>query len=266
MMVFGKLIAGAIGLLAGGIPGLLIGLIIGHAFDRGLSRTLGAGSPENLALIQARFFETTFRLLGYLAKADGRISQQEVDHTEAVIRQMGLGADQRQRAIDLFREGAAAEFDPAAAVSGFNEICGAHPLLRQTLLTSLIALALADGHQLQDAERAALQRVAGFMGVDPAQLARLLQMMQAQEQFHDQDREQSGGEDAIAAAYRALGVDADCDEKTLKRAYRKLMSQHHPDKLIAQGVPESMIRLATEKSQEIQSAYELVRRHRAHAN
>ena len=262
-MIFGKLIAGAIGLLAGGIPGLLIGIIIGHAFDRGLARTLGAGSPENLAVIQTRFFETTFRLLGYLAKADGRISQQEIDHTEAVIRQMGLTADQRQHAIALFREGAAPAFDPAVAVSGFNEVCGAHPLLRQTLLSSLIALALADGHQLQDAERSALQRVAGFMGFDAGQLAQLLQMMQAQEQFHYQGHVQSGGEGAIAAAYRALGVDADCDEQTLKRAYRKLMSQHHPDKLIARGVPESMIRLATEKSQEIQAAYDTVRRHRA---
>ena len=63
-------------------------------------------------------------------------------------------------------------------------------------------------------------------------------------------------------AYRALGVESTATDKEVKRAYRKLMSEHHPDKLIAKGVPEAMIKLATERTQEIQTAYELIRKSR----
>ncbi len=63
-------------------------------------------------------------------------------------------------------------------------------------------------------------------------------------------------------AYAALGVDSSVTDKELKRAYRKLMSENHPDKLIARGVPADMVKLATEKSQEIQAAYEMVRKSR----
>ena len=69
----------------------------------------------------------------------------------------------------------------------------------------------------------------------------------------------------LADAYLALGVSRDCDDRSLKRAYRRLMSEHHPDKLIAQGVPEDMVKLGTEKSQEIQAAYELIRKQRRQA-
>ena len=62
-MIFGKLIAGALGLIVGNIPGLLLGVFVGHAFDRGMARTAQFGSPEQIARIKKTFFETTFRLL-----------------------------------------------------------------------------------------------------------------------------------------------------------------------------------------------------------
>ena len=102
-MIFGKAIGGFIGLLVGGIPGLIVGVFVGHAFDRGLVQTLRFGSPENLEQIKASFFETTFLLAGHLAKADGQISRQEIDHTERLFVQMGLSSEQRQRAIELAR-------------------------------------------------------------------------------------------------------------------------------------------------------------------
>jgi DnaJ like chaperone protein len=51
-------------------------------------------------------------------------------------------------------------------------------------------------------------------------------------------------------------------DQEIKRAYRKLMSQYHPDKLIGQGLPEDMLEVATEQAKEIQVAYDLIKKHR----
>ncbi|MGJ8687769.1 MAG: DnaJ domain-containing protein, partial [Spongiibacteraceae bacterium] len=67
---------------------------------------------------------------------------------------------------------------------------------------------------------------------------------------------------ALQDAYKAIGVEETASDAELKKAYRRLMSEHHPDKLIAKGVPEDMIKMATEKSQEIQAAYEMIKKSR----
>ncbi|HEY7776753.1 MAG TPA: co-chaperone DjlA [Kineobactrum sp.] len=260
-MIFGKLIAGAIGLIAGGPIGLVVGIFLGHTFDRGLGRTLQAGSAENIGRIKQQFFETIFLLLGYMAKADGRISQQEIDHTEMIIRQMQLDSTQRQRAIDLFRQGASAEFELHSTVSAFVEIAGRQPQLRQTLLLFLISLALVD-HGIDPAEHQALGTIATLLGFNRLQLEQLLRMAQAQEQFHHRGAGQPDSPDRLQAAYAALGLTPAIGDRELKHAYRKLMSQNHPDKLIARGVPDDMVQVATEKSQEITAAYDLIRKHR----
>ena len=261
-MFYGKIVAGLIGLLVGGGFGLVIGVFVGHSFDKALMRTLSLGSPENIARIQASFFETSFLLLGHLAKADGRISKQEIDHTEQIIAQMGLDGEQRQRAIELFHAGAAATFQLESIISGFNQTCGTQKQLQQTLLLFLISLALADDHNIEQSELRALTRIATLMGFSPAQLQQLLRMAQAQEHFHGHSSARGAGATNLEDAYAALGVSEGVSDKDLKRAYRKLMSQNHPDKLIAQGVPEHMIKIATEKAQEIQSAYEMIRKQR----
>lgn len=261
-MFYGKLVAAALGLLVAGPIGLLIGLLLGHAFDRGLARTLEAGSPEQIALIQKAFFQTCFLLLGHVAKADGRVSETEVAHAEALFRQMGLDADQRREAIRLFKQGSSPGFDPEPVVSDFLEVCHGQRRLKQTLLMFMIAMALAD-HAMQPAERSVLGRLAVLLGFRESQLDQLLDMARAQEHFHGAD----GGAGVqpgtrIEDAYAALGVSPDVDDRQLKRAYRKLMSEHHPDKLIARGVPEDMLKVATERAQDIQGAYDMIRKSR----
>jgi len=260
-MFFGKIIGGLIGLAAASIPGLILGVFIGHVFDRALAKALHLGSPEDIERIKNNFFETTFLLLGYLAKVDGRIAKSEIDHTEQIIAQMGLGAEERQRAIDLFRRGAAEECNMEQVLAAFLQICGRQRQIQHTLLLFLISLAQAD-QGMAPAEHAALVRIAGFMGLGATQLELLLRMTRAQEHFQRGNDSTAQRTTSLDDAYTALGAERSISDRELKRAYRRLISENHPDKLIAKGVPEAMIKLATARAQEIHSAYDVIKKTR----
>jgi DnaJ like chaperone protein len=255
-MFFGKIIAGFFGLLLGGLPGLLLGVLAGHFFDRGLSGQLSLASPERLARMQQTFFETAFQLLGHVAKADGRVSESEIAQAEALMRQLGIVGGRRQAAIAEFKRGAAADYELEKALSRFNQDCAGPRVVAQTLLVFVISMAQADG-TVDRQEHDVLASVARYLGYQAAEFERLLQMVQAQSHFHE--TASAPARDQLTDAHQALGVEAGCSDRELKRAYRKLMSEHHPDKLIARGVPESMMKVATEKAQEIQAAYELIK-------
>ncbi len=261
--MFGKIVGGLLGLLVAGIPGLVIGVLAGHWFDRGLAHNLRMVSPERLAAARETFFTVSFELLGHIAKADGRVSEAEISQAEALMQQLGITGEQRDQAIARFKEGARPEFELEASVARFKQDCAGPRQIAHTLILFLAGMALADG-EISAPERQVLGRVAELLGINAAALRQLLEMFEAQAHFHDyRPGDQPAAADQLADAYRALGVDGGCSDRELKRAYRKLMSEHHPDKLMAQGVPESMLKVATEKAQEIQAAYELVKKSRA---
>ena len=259
MVVIGKIIAGALGFLLAGIPGAALGVLAGHFFDRGLAGQFALADPARLARMQQTFFETAFQLLGHVAKADGRVSEEEIARAEQVMLQLGISGDQRQAAIANFKRGAAAGFELEPVMSRFNTDCAGPQQIPQTLLIFLISMAQADG-SIDQSEREVLGRIAQYLGFTAAAFERLLRMSEAQSHFHGS--RSASPQDQLADAYRALGVDSSVSDRELKRAYRRLMSENHPDKLIARGVPESMMKVATEKAQDIQAAYELIKKTR----
>ena len=264
----GKFIASAIGFLTFGLVGLLIGLLIGHAFDRGLSQALQATTPENLARTQKQFFDATFTLLGYIAKVDGQISEAEIVQTEKLFQQLRLSSDQSQAAILSFKTGSQPGFNPAATVATFAESIGPWYQAQHTLLTFLVSMALVDG-RLHESERKALHHIASLLKIPTTKIDHLITMISAQARFHSSKdsghNEQSNNyahksspKDQLTDAYQALGVKASASNGEIKNAYRRLMSEHHPDKLIAKGVPEEVIKVATKRSQEISVAYSVI--------
>ncbi|MDG0992281.1 MAG: co-chaperone DjlA [Luminiphilus sp.] len=261
--IMGKLVAGLIGFFTLGIVGLLFGIAIGHAFDRGLWQALQAASPDNLARSQKQFFDTTFTLLGYVAKSDGRVSEAEIAQAEALFRQLRLNPTQRNAAIQHFREGAEPGFDPAATVTAFAGRVGQRRQVQQTLFAFLASMALADG-ELAQPERAALHHIASLLGMPTQTVDRLVAMLVAQSRFHTgggggQSMGTPAPRDRLNDAYQALGVSASDSNDVIKKSYRRLMSENHPDKLIAKGVPDEMVKLGTERSQEISTAYEVIK-------
>jgi len=264
--MIGKIIGGVLGFLVGGPLLAMLGVFVGHMFDKGYRNQTRMASPEQQAIIRQCFFETTFTLLGYLAKADGRVSEVEVAQTEQLMDQMGLSPEQRRVAISLFKEGAASDFNPDGTLAQFRDRCGNNRNLVQMLLSYLVNLALADG-QFDVSEERVLREVAAALGINAFAFEQLLRMIKAQHSFSASGGYHSaaggqprGGE--LANAYAALGVDASATDAEVKRAYRKLMSQYHPDKLAGQGLPEDAVKAATERSQEIQVAYDMVKKSR----
>ena len=265
-MIAGKVVGALLGFFVAGPFGALLGLVAGHFFDNGLGQAMGFDYQGQRAKLQRVFFETVFKVMGHLAKADGRISEAEIAQAEQLMSQLGLSPEHRQEAIQLFKAGAKPDFDLQNCIAEFIEQGGRSQNLPAMLLEFLFSIAMADS-ELHPAEKEVLAKVASYMGMGSRQFEQLLSMLMAQQQFHQGSYQQAGGYQQASAndlenAYKALGVEATISDKDLKKAYRKLMSEHHPDKLIAKGVPEDMVKVATEKSQEIQTAYEIIKKSR----
>ncbi|MEM7376919.1 MAG: co-chaperone DjlA [Pseudomonadota bacterium] len=232
------------------------------AAGAGRSWRPGVGRAQSTESRQLVFLETVFQLMGRLAKADGRISEREVAHTEAFMSQLGMSTDRRREAISLFKQGADPQFDVDGALARFQHAVGRSPHLRQLLLVYLMDVALADG-EFKGPEEQLLRRIGADLGFSAFALEQLIAMTRGQDHFGS--RAGGGGAgvgrgvSGLEAAYQALGVTPEDSDNAIKRAYRKLISEFHPDKLIGQGVPEDMVQAATERSQEIQRAYDVIK-------
>ncbi len=259
-----KIIGAVLGYFAFNFPGAIFGYFIGSTIDRSRDYGLGGVNPFSHGQRQAIFVETVFCLMGKLAKADGHISPEEINHTENFIKQMGMSAEHRQTAINYFRQGSADNYDSQEQLKKFISICGHTNNLPQMLMLYLIVMSVVDGH-LHSAEETFLRQTAEQLGFSSTDFQQMLDMALNQAHFSGDgsgSAQRPTSASAIEEAYKALGVTKDNTDKEIKRAYRKLMSKYHPDKLIGQGLPEDMIAVATEQAKEIQAAYDVIERSR----
>ena len=252
---FGYLISG------GSILGAIIGYYFGSLFDRGLSQgdfVGGLHSNRGRQQIQQVFFKTIFSLLGHLAKADGRVSEDEIQTTRSIMQQMRLNQQQKQQAQQFFSQGKEDDFHIDSLLDEYGQVSHQNKMLTQMLLEVLILGALADG-ELHPNEKSILSHVFSRLGFSENDLERMLAMVQGQQDFHSGSTHAGKSrEQMLKEAYDVLNVTADASQGEVKKAYRRQMNQHHPDKLVSRGMPEEMVKMATEKTQEIKAAYELI--------
>ena len=261
MSWWGKIIGSSLGFAMGGPLGALIGAAFGHQFDRGLTKLdriqhFDVGDQQRT---QAAFFTATFSVMGYLAKVDGHVSKTEIRMAEQIMAQMQLSTEQRKAAIELFTRGKQSDFQLDDVLQQFRQECHRRRNLLQMFLEILITTALAD-EALHPQEHQALQHIAGVIGFNRRQLNQLIQMVQAQQSFAEERPAQK--KTSLRDAYAVLGVTPSASDDEIRKAYRRLLSQHHPDKLVSKGLPEEMIKLAAEKTHEIKTAYEQIKKAR----
>jgi DnaJ like chaperone protein len=258
---WGKILGGVFGFLIGGPLGAVLGAAMGHAFDRGLSG-IDESRGGQRERVQATFFRTTFSVMGHVAKADGRVSEREIGVAEDVMRQMRLNQAQRREAIELFNKGKANDFDLEAVLEEFRHECRRRSTLVQMFMEIQLQAAYADG-QMDPPEERVLLHICEALSI-PEERFRLLERMlrgghRAQQDGHGGDRASGSGGMSISDAYAMLGVSSQASNDDVKKAYRKLMSEHHPDKLLAKGLPDEMVEVAKSKSQDIGQAYERIK-------
>lgn len=256
MSWWGKIFGGAFGFMIGGPIGAVLGAALGHSFDRGVNG-IEAGTGGRQERVQAAFFTATFSVMGRVAKADGRVSEAEIGLAEEVMRRMQLNAEQRRAAIRLFDEGKKPDFDLDGVLRQFRQECGRRTTLLQMFIELQLQAAFADG-ELDSAEEKVLLHICRVLGFPEERFRLLARMMGGEYRAHQQagaGRDRLGLDDA----YAILGVAKDAPDAEIKKAYRKLMSQHHPDKLVSRGLPDEMIQVAKEKSQDISRAYERIK-------
>jgi DnaJ like chaperone protein len=259
MSWWGKALGGAFGFMIGGPLGALMGIAFGHSFDRGLGKLEGEGWGDDQERVQAAFFTATFSVMGYIAKADGRVSPEEIQLAEAVMGRLGLDARMRDSAKKLFNEGKSTDFPIDEVMQQFRRETHRRTTLIQMFLEIQLQAAYADG-VMHPAEKQALRGICEHLGIPAAQLDRLEEMLRAG--FGRAGYDPAAAETSLRDAYHMLGVERSVSDAELKKTYRRLMSQHHPDKLVSKGLPEQMIKDATEKTQQIKAAYELIQKSR----
>ena len=260
MAWIGKAVGGVLGLAVGGPIGSALGVLLGHQFDLGVAQlSTGDGVFFGSDRIQQVFFETTFAVMGHIAKSDGRVSQSEIRAARRIMHGMNLSPEQVKTAIDHFTAGKSAGYPVGEKLTQLNN----HLSRRTDLVRAFVEIqmqALIAAGSIEVAKRALLWQVARDLGMGRVELAQIEALVRAQ-----QFRVQSGGKESISMeqAYRVLGLGPDASDKEVKTAYRRLMNQHHPDKLVARGLPESMTSVAEEKTHEIRAAYERIKTQRA---
>lgn len=259
MSWWGKVIGGGFGFMLGGPLGALMGMAAGHQFDKGLNAI--DLEPGNTERVQLAFFTAVFSVMGYLAKADGTVSRSEIQMAENIMGQMNLDANQRKTAIELFNQGKQNDFPLNEVLKQFKTESHRRTNLLQMFLEILIATAYAD-NSLDSAEHAALKDIAQQIGFSAPQLEQIINRVSAQQSYSQQSSSNASALPTLNQAYAVLGVDSEISDSALKKSYRRLMSQHHPDKLVAKGLPEEMIKLANQKTAEIKAAYEQIKNSR----
>jgi len=252
--MFFPVLGALLGLFAGGLQGLIIGALLGYAIGWGLQRSV----VGTLQVAQSEFLDATFSVMGALCKADNVVTRDEINAVERAFDQLRLAPEQREAAKAAFNRGKAADFDLDAAVDRFAALSrGQGPLLQMFLQFQFMAVA-ADGN-LHPAEHAMLLRIARRLGMSERDVAQLEALLRAGGTAGGGRGNGPAPQQQLDDAYAALGVSASASDAEVKRAYRKLISENHPDKLAARGLPESMRAVANEKSRQFNRAYDLVK-------
>jgi len=245
---FGKLVGGTIGFALGGPLGAIAGTAFGHMFDTG-NQGYDIGEKPRLSSseeAQLTFFVASFSMLAKLAKADGRVSKQEIDTIETfMVHDLNLNIESRRVAVNIFH----AALDSQETFHDFAQQFYSHvrfqPQLLEFMIDMLLRVSIADGTLSGSEEKLILSAVRIFnLGDDKYRQLKSKYIRDVEKYY---------------AILESNGNDSD---EQIKKRYRKLALEYHPDRIASKGLPEEFNKFAHDKFREIQEAYEILKRER----
>lgn len=243
--------AGA-GFAVASIPGALLGALLGQAMDRRLRLQGWEDVRERLGGRPAlRDEELLFVLLGRLAKSDGRVGEGHIQQARQEMTRLDLAEPARMRAIAAFNRGKSGK----ERLGHYLRRIKLQPHGAEGTLRACWRMVWADGKAGRQ-ERDLLLGWGQQLGLSRNQVQALSL------EYEPRRSSLEGGVMTYAAALRLLGVEPDTEADKVKQAYRRLLSRHHPDKLVGSGASEAKVREATELTRELHQAYAMIRKRR----
>lgn len=259
LMYMGKILGFILGFyLTRTLFGGIVGAFAGHIFfdlagkrarskGRGPRMHFGGFQFGSSAMFhrQDLFYKSFFTLLGKIASSDGSVSEVERRYFQSLLDNMKLHGQMREMAERYFSESAQNPQTYQDIARQFYDATTAQPQLRSQLLYQLVGLASADKFIAKD-ERELLEKVAEIFGVSDTQLDHMCRSFDASD----------------SKSYHVLGVTPDSSDEEIKKAYRTMIKEYHPDILKSKGLPASMLEFAEQRFHEIQSAWEQIKKER----
>ena len=266
---WGKIIGGFGGYLVGGPIGILIGLMLGILVDKYVKTTKPPSftqvSPQALVRIRKEFFAASFSTLGHLYRSSGKSEDNRNGYAGHVLNRMKLPEEKWREALLLYDEGKKQEFALHEMVGKFYVACRDKPALMEMFVEILLYAALADG-TISMAERNIILNICYQLDFSNSDYERLVHVIKTEYHHAKLQGSRTYTKKAKKAmlfdAYAVLDTTPEASDEEVKRAYRRLTSKHHPDKLVSKGLPEEMLKLAEVKTREIRAAYEQIRQTR----
>ncbi len=247
---WGKAIGAVLGLAVRGISGALVGVLIGHQFDRAMRS--GDRNDEELetpANSQALFY-ATFAVMGHIAKSDGRVSEEEIEAASQVMKAWQLNPGQKRLAIEHFIEGKRTDFPLTQVLHQFRDLAENHRPTLLSFVRAQLTIMLAE-HQIHPATRKRTWAVCQNLGVTRVEMAVIEASLRAQSP--------KGGKNALEAAYAELELSSSASDKDVKTAYRRLVNRLHPDKLLGDDVSKIQQEDAKARLARCLDAYEMIK-------
>lgn len=231
-----------------------IGIFIGHLVDIGwfkkwIQHTIHSATQNQQ--VQTVFFNASFMIMGHIAKSDGHVTENEIRVAENVMDQMNLSESMKKEAIRFFNIGKQSTFNLDATLDQVRMACGNRPSLLLIFIEFQSKMVFADGGLPSVEQRKKLAYICSKLNIG------------GHYSWHDRPHHSAHDRreythNTLHEAYEKLGIPSTSNDAEVKKAYRRLMSQNHPDKLIAKGLPPEMIKIATQKTQDIKKAYETI--------
>ncbi len=227
---------GGLGMLVGGPIGAGIGVVVGSAMGGGEAHV------SNVEQNQLVFFTALFSMLGKIAKADGQVTQEEIDTVSGFMGELGLDAEDRKAAVEIFNDAKTNAYSIYDYATQYSEV--ADHEMRIVLYAALWHVAISDG-VIHPQEDEILREIPGFLKIE-------------RELYDQYSLEALGDVRDVVKSYVLLGCESDDTDSEIKRKYRYAISEYHPDKIQSKGLPEGFMKFANEQTQKINEAYSIV--------